>query len=49
MKYVFRSCQNIKHSDDLLNKFVGLSALICIIRVFEELKLNMKVSLPLAL
>ncbi len=48
-KYVFGSCQNIEHSDDLLNKFVALSALIYIIRVFEELKLNMKVSIPFAL
>ena len=48
-KYVFGSCQNIEHSDDFLNKFVALSALICIIRVFEELKLNMKGSIPFAL
>ncbi len=48
-KYEFGSCQNIEHSDDLLNKFVALSSLICIIRVFEELKLNMKVSIPIAL
>ncbi len=48
-KYVFGSCQNIEHSDDLLNKFVALSALNCIIRVFVELKLNMKVSVPFSL